>query len=322
MKIRILSDLHVDYNRMHPTKDVRPSKTFTVFAGDVSGDPLVTIDAVSALASKGIVVAGNHIVYNQREKTIEDLRDDLAKTYTKDDDITFLDATCGIVSKRVGDVLFVGSTMYTDYGLKTRYNPDGSRDRNMTAAVPRMSGGGMNDFNFGKCRCGDDGGSRFVSPGDYLKWNQQTVAAFDEVLSENERSENPLDVVMVTHHAPLKRCLMTWSPDPDFDDTRLIDASYASDMSGFIESHKSIRAWIYGHTHRPMVFDFERGDRSRVVMINNAHGYTNYGEAVSSFRNCVLDTKDWTVRQSGRFSKPSGRKLTDKELAILSCMIF
>ena len=324
MKIRILSDLHVDYNRMNPVKEVRPSKRFTVFAGDVSGDPLLTIETVSSLAESGIVVAGNHIVYNGRKETIEDLREDLANVYTKDKDITFLDATCGIVSKKVGDILFVGSTMYTDYLLKTHYNPDGARDRNMAAAIPRMSGGGMNDFNFGKCRCGDVAENRFLTPGDYLKWNQQTVSMFEFVLNENEKLPNPLDVVIVTHHAPLKRCLMTWDVDPDIDDTRLIDSSYASDMSGFIERHKSVKAWIYGHTHRPSVFDFERSDGSRCVMVNNAHGYTNHGESINSFRNCILDTKDWTVRQSGRFVGPKReeRKLTDREIALLSCMIF
>ena len=306
MKIRILSDLHADLNEPE-IRNLRPSRHFTIFAGDTSGDPRLTVDVVNRLApAGGIVVAGNHLVYNKRQMDIQSLRDELAAAFPPGGKTVFLDPLVGRPSEERNGVLFVGGTMYTDYRLA------GTVERGMDAARPRFSGG-MNDFHWGKVSAPE--GERFLKPEDYRDWNKKSVDVFDDVLSSNERGRN-LPVVMVTHHAPLAECL---DPQCNHGYPSPIDASYASDMFEFINSHLSIRAWIYGHTHSPKCFGaIRRCADPRVVLVNNAHGYASRFENAAFRTMCVLDTDTWKVVRRG---KPKIADLTPQQIAILSCFI-
>jgi len=316
MKIRVLSDLHYDYNGRYMVK-IPHGDEFTVFAGDVSGYTDLTIEKIRSIADRGIVVAGNHIVYNDSHRTLGDIKDDLHAEFPDNGDISFLDVSTGTWHKIVDGILFIGSTMYTNYGLKTRNNPEGDVQRNLMAAEPRLSGGGMNDFVYGRIR-GEFDVPRNVMPRDYLKMHMETVSKFDAILSQNEELWH-LPVVVVTHHAPLKACLMYDKESEDNDNLRLIDASYASDMSAFIESHKSINAWIYGHTHHRKHFAFTRKDGSKCVLLNNSFGYRNHLEDSGFPKRCILDTDTWTVSHEDVMKKRTLdlKKLSKEDLEMI-----
>ncbi len=53
---------------------------------------------------------------------------------------------------------------------------------------------------------------------------------------------------MVTHHAPHPRALAAGAPLP---------WCYASDLTALIEEFQPAE-WVFGHTHRPVVFEVGR----------------------------------------------------------------
>lgn len=114
MKVRVISDLHLDVNREQPfSLDV--DDTFTVVLGDTSGDPNISIPWIRKNVKRGLVIAGNHIVYNERGRSINSLREQMHGAFKKGADVEFLEACEGKNFKREeGDVLFLGSCLYTD----------------------------------------------------------------------------------------------------------------------------------------------------------------------------------------------------------------
>ena len=65
----------------------------------------------------GLIVAGNHLVYNRFGLSIEEHKRRLAKKFPIGDSFSFLDNSVGVMTKEVDGILFIGSTLYTDYKL-------------------------------------------------------------------------------------------------------------------------------------------------------------------------------------------------------------
>ena len=246
---------------------------------------------------KGVFVAGNHIVYNGLDKTVEELKADCAHDFPPDADVSFLDATTGVMAKDVDGTLFVGTTLYTDYRLPVgRFiRVDDIVRRNMNVANPMFGGGGMNDFIFGRAgndhvvddgvdTMVDDRGRRYLSPKDYLDWFDMSIGRIAEIAEANKDR----DIVVVTHHCPSRKCIGAEYVDSD------LNASYVSELDGFIESHPQIRCWVCGHVHHRDTFKI--GD-CRVVM--NPLGYCRHGQFLGHgwdwSPNVFVDTKTWDV---------------------------
>ena len=82
MKIRIISDLHLDVNQDYPL--MLPNKdrgTFTLIAGDTAGHYRDYIDWIKDNCPYGILVAGNHLVYNNYGLSVQDLKADLRQYF-------------------------------------------------------------------------------------------------------------------------------------------------------------------------------------------------------------------------------------------------
>ena len=61
MKVRIFSDIHVDINQKFPFSFKEGEKdTFTLIAGDVSGNPKLTANWIKANITNGMFIVGNH----------------------------------------------------------------------------------------------------------------------------------------------------------------------------------------------------------------------------------------------------------------------
>lgn len=253
--------------------------------------------------SKGILVAGNHIVYNHYNKTIEDLKENLANKFSLKSNISFLDNATGVMSKEVDGILFIGTTLYTDYEyvsevLKDRLNGvpiDQIIDFNCGIASPKFSGGGLNDFNYGRTReCkyirSPDCGKLdwyYLRPKNYLDFFNRSFAEIKSIVENNKDK----DIVIVTHHGISPKCISKEYVRND------MNASYISNLEDFIRSHKNIKCWCCGHVHHRA--DFKIG-QCRVVM--NPLGYCKYGQFLKNKENerdwsfnTFVDTKTWTV---------------------------
>ena len=295
-KIRVLSDLHIDINDKYPL-ELQDHDTFTVICGDTSGDPMLTIEWVKKNVKKGILISGNHMPYNYRHMTMSELRKELANAFPLDSDVTYLDSDIGQVNKIVDGIMFVGSCMYTDMRLKHEtFNPDGDLIRNC-----RMSDAHMNDYVWGlKSKKPNN---EYISANDYSVWFDDTLQQFDKVLTDNENSQQPYDVVLLTHH-PLTRHSLGHNGYIVSDPYRIRnynDMSYVSDREDFLLRHPSIKAYANGHIHdidsEFRAIDIIRNDGSKITMVNNARGYVAKLHDTYFNENTFIRTSDWTVEQ-------------------------
>lgn len=266
----------------------------------------------------GIVVAGNHLVYNRDGLSIEGLKRRLGKIFPVDSDISFLDNSIDVMSKEVDGILFVGSTLYTDYKLPISGENDVSEqktiDYNKRMAAPKMSGGGLNDFNFGRTEEStynkawsfeSDSDLSYITPENYERFFHRTFSAIKKIVEDNPNKE----IVIVTHHCPSPKCI-----DSAYVDSPL-NASYVSNLEDFIVSHKNIKCWVCGHVHHRA--SFKVGD---CLVVMNPLGYCKYGEFLSSkdgvsgewTPNTYVNVKTWTVEKEP-FDMTKWKNLREKE---------
>lgn len=287
MNIRIISDMHIDVNAMKPL-ELKDRDTFTVVAGDVAGDPIVASAWLRDNVRNGIVVAGNHIVYNRRSMTIEDIREHFAKEMPVDGNLAYLDCLTksGVFCKEVDGILFMGSTLYTDYGSNfypaQKFQPIDDHVKQEMVEGRRF----LNDFRFGRTSESfeSDGSPTRLLPQHYLKWFRETLRKFDEKLTDVEKTCPQKQVVIVTHHCPSTKCIA-----PQYRDSS-VNFSFVSDLEWFIEKHPSIRLWACGHVHNRFAVKVEQ-----CLVVANPRGYCRAGEDKNWNQNLTVDSNTWQI---------------------------
>ena len=297
--------MHIDLNSGH-VPEFRED-FFTVICGDTSGYPDRSIDWIRKNFKRGIGVSGNHLPYNGYGKTLDSLRCELASAFGPEQDFTYLDALGGTVSKVVDGVLFVGSCLYSDMKIRSSVNPVGDVSLNMSISKRRM-----NDYRYG-ITAGPDGTRRKITPEDYVEWNRLTLAAFDSILDENEKSESPLPAVVVTHY-PMSRKFVENSLYVSYDNF----SSYGNDMEWWFMKHPSVRCHCNGHCHdipmKDRTFKMKRLGMSDVLMVNNSFGYFHDYHDLDFAPNRFVDTDTWTVgdgHDRSEYTKEKARRRGD-----------
>jgi len=276
MKIRVLSDLHVDVNDLYPkgkSLQLKDNDVFTIVAGDTAGSPEIAIDWIQKNVQKGLVISGNHIVYSGDKRPIQDLKQKMAQAFPKEAPITYLDQMTGVISKEIDGILFVGTTLYTDYAL----SPNILVESAMRYADSRSHG--MNDFRLGYTKAQNE--IRPIIPPDYRRWFIESKKEMTRIIEANPNKE----VVVVTHHCPSGKCCT--------NDWGLLNPSYASNLEDFIEEHPNIKLWISGHIHQRKNFKI-----GNCLVLMNPRGYEFELEAWNFNPNTFIETKDWSIHQT------------------------
>jgi len=267
MRIAYSSDVHLEFGAATITNDV--SADVLVLAGDVCvvedlkrhrEDPstlglgkqvsprltsaMVYRDFLRECAAQFkhvIMVMGNHEHYTgDLRRSYEVLKDQCA---TISPNIHLLEDETIVID----DVLFVGSTLWTDLN-----NQD-----SLTSWHLQLN---MSDYNI--IRDSNHGYSK-LHPNTTSGIHYVSVQYLKGKLSANREGTQTLPVVVVTHHAP------TFMSVPmEFRGDRLMNGGYASDLSDIILDNPEIKVWIHGHMHDPV--DYEVGG-CRVVA--NPRGY-------------------------------------------------
>ena len=306
MKIRLISDLHIDINHNYPLdlhKD-GANDVFTLVAGDVSGSPSFAAEWLKKNIHQGAFVSGNHDVYNTA-MTIEEVKDFFHKEFPENGNIVYFDNDVGVVSKEIVDgILLVADVMYTDYALKIGWmNASGNINRNMQLADPcKNRHGGMNDFNYGTCKKMYVGSNDFrpkkitrddawrLVPEWYLEHHEKAFKKITEVVERNKDKQ----IILMTHHGMSPTCL-----DSNYSDDGMTDASYTSDKDAWVKAHPNIKCIVSGHIHCRK--SFKVGD---CLYVMNALGYCDKNfiqynsetkQCESWTPNCFIDTDTWTV---------------------------
>ncbi len=234
MRIRVLSDLHLEF------KDWKPPKAdadVVVLAGDIHVGVRGIEWARRSFPSIPIVyVPGNHEFYGEH---IHDMTQDLITEGSRLG-VDVLDGKGTVLS----GVRFLGATLWTDFAL--RGTDPSSIDRAMAEAQF-----GMYDFHV--IRCGDN---RKFRPTDARAIHLAQVQWLRSQLAE----EFVGTTVVATHHLPHRRSI-----HPKYKASDL-NPGFASDLSNLMGP--SVSLWIHGHTHES--FDYVVNN-TRVVC--NPRGY-------------------------------------------------
>ncbi|MGE3799730.1 MAG: metallophosphoesterase [Candidatus Kapaibacterium sp.] len=259
MKLYVLSDLHIEFEKPLPYREERGVETFklcaeeadvVVLAGDIHVKDKGVEWAVNVFSQKPVLyVLGNHEYYGTAyPKLLDQLKEKTEGTNVRimeNDSFTYM------------GVRFFCSTLWTNFELF------GSAHIAMGEANQKMS-----DYQ------------RIRLTPSYRKLRAVDTAAIHRtsiawLMSEVQDAYNGKKVV-VTHHAPSMRSV------PDHFQNDLLTSAYASELKSFIEE-SDIALWIHGHVHKAN--DYYIGS-TRVL--SNPKGYPD--EEGTGFRpNLIIE---------------------------------
>ena len=251
MKIRIISDLHVDENKEYSMlfhwmdRDI-----MTIIAGDVAGCLEETASFLKTHFNNVIFVGGNHIVYNYDYKPIQQLHMDYQAEFPLNASISYLENAY----KEIENVVFIGATLWTDYSYR--------RKRGINMDFARLH---VNDFAWGNFR-ESDGTETPLHPQHCFGMFKESLdfikAAYDKFNGTGKQ------IVLVVHHGVSPQVISKEYQGSD------LDASFVSDLEDFIVRNlPNLALIIHGHVHNR--FQYKIGT---VPVICNPCGYIEYAE--------------------------------------------
>lgn len=255
MKLRIMSDLHLEFDKTAYSIPKGDKDTVLVVAGDIGlGEKPIAVKNFMKDCSEQfkevVCIAGNHEFYNGYwPYSLTKLRKELADFKN----VHILEKSSIIID----NVLFIGATLWSDFD-----NCD---------VICRMDAKHfMNDF-------------RIIRTGPANKiWERKLTTNdvhADHIVAKNfifetlytASLESELKTVVITHHAPSYMSIA-----PEFKNSTL-NGAYASDLSEEILTSKP-NIWIHGHTHASL--DYMLGD-TRIIC--NPRGYEAVGQGNPTF---------------------------------------
>jgi hypothetical protein len=250
MKVRVLSDLHLEFSNWRPPE---VDADVVVLAGDIHrGLKGIAWARKYFRITPVIYVPGNHEYYGR--ELIEHL--EALRASGRKHGVDVLDGNELVID----GVRFLGATGWTDYAL---YGDGPAIIRAMFGAVR-----GMEDHQVIRY------GARALHPNDLLAIHRERVAWLERRLA----APFPGPTVVITHHAPSRRSVAR-----QFDGS-LLTPSFASDltrlmglprvprmMTDAIPAPVTPTLWVHGHMHQS--YDYVECD-TRVVC--NPRGYMPY----------------------------------------------
>ena len=250
MKIRVLSDLHLEFADWAPPKS---DEDVVVLAGDIhEGVKGIEWARKHFPLTPVIYVPGNHEYYDR--ELIEHL--EAMRAEGRKHSVDVLDGDDLVL----GGVRFLGATCWTDYELHGQG----------TAVIRAMYGAarGMEDHQVISL------GWHAVHPNDLLAIHRERVAWLEQRLA----AKFPGPTVAITHHAPSPRSVARQfhgsllSPSFASDLTRLMGLPRVPPVvTDAIPAPVTPALWIHGHMHQS--YDYMECD-TRVVC--NPRGYAPY----------------------------------------------
>lgn len=217
MKIRLLSDLHMDDA---PWTAPLSDADVTVVAGDLFDDGIQSVKWCSELRKASgkpvIFVPGNH----EFSGSSLPLRLREMARCSRAADVHFL-YNRNVV---IGGVRFVGATLWSDFSAEQ----PGLRELAMSAAEDLL--GDFSDIQYGPSK---------LRASHYCRMHQRSLRAIDAALVD--AYEEP--VVVVSHFPPTVQGI------PASLSTSALKAAFASPLEEFVRN-SSAKAWFFGHLHQ------------------------------------------------------------------------
>jgi hypothetical protein len=254
MKLRYLSDLHLEFIKPHKIDKfikqipINDCNEICILAGDI-GNPYqsnydIFMNFISKSFKKSFVIAGNHEYYN-KTKTFDETNIHLTNYFKQFNNISFLNNTYVYETINNTKYCFIGSTLWSKiinpyYKINDVYN------------IP----------NF-----------------DYIKYNELNQKSIDFL---NKTLNEPLNnCIMITHHMPSESLI-----DTKYNTSTMLPYQqwFYSDLDELIEKNKDkIKCWIYGHTHTPY-----NGSIHGITFLCNPIGYPNENHKINFQMNIII----------------------------------
>lgn len=272
--IRVFSDIHLDFDVARSGSDFEPNKslwfpkslktdheTILIIAGDLwhAHKPFdfqgySWLKEVCKRFLAVVVVLGNHDFWGGNIKK-EYKNFELQKNKQKIENLFLLQNN--IV--RLGDIKFVGGTLWTGYGRGDIVCMD-------------ISQSFMNDFKHIK------GGNILgkIKPQEIYSEHEQT---YKHIKSNCVKEFADQKIWVVTHHSPTFRSL--YQNHKNIEGQTQEDCFYASNIENLINN--DINVWVHGHIHKGNYYKIED-----TRIISNPRGY--FGENKIFNEDVVFDT--------------------------------
>jgi len=231
MNIKLMSDIHLEYNPKTMFQAYVGSGETLILAGDITDTHNIKRDFewITSLDYEHIIfVCGNHEFYHGDLQETREKISDIASKWNK---LHFLDND----TVEIDGIKFIGTTLWTNYDNE---NPV------VETACMKI----MNDFYV------IDNGARGVSIEDFKNENKVAKKFLTDELTN---LENPEKTVVITHHTPSWR-----SCSKEFQGS-LVNGSFHNKLDELIMDTQP-KYWCHGHTHS--VMDYNIGDTN--VMCN------------------------------------------------------
>ncbi|MHB8814215.1 MAG: metallophosphoesterase [Steroidobacteraceae bacterium] len=271
MKIRVLSDLHLEFQDWNPPDAEADA---VVLAGDIhSGARGVEWARRQFPVLPILYVPGNHEFYG---RDIQETLSELQKAGRRFR-VDVLHGR-GVV---IDGVRFLGATLWTDFALH--------------GADPRSVARAMNDAKRGM---GDFSVIRHGARGSFRPEHARAMH-LEQVCWIRERLADEFagPTILVTHHLPHPRSIHRkyWGST--------LNPAFASDLSHLVRS--PLAAWIHGHTHDSCDY-VEQGTR----VICNPRGYAPFelNAAFDPILTIEIDPLNPLQRAPGWIDPPSTRE--------------
>ncbi len=220
MKIRVISDLHLEFNEDYFSLSPIPDVDCLIVAGDLHTDPHKAIEWLVKNKEKNtIFVAGNHEFYSKNKNTMEEIYETL-KTECYKNGIIFLQNEVAIIN----NVKFMGCTLWTDYMLD--YDPLLSK---------AIANNFMNDFihilsNKSKHY------SKTITPEIIVEEFDKSKTFLESELNKDFSGKK----VVITHHLPSRKSIAKKYLNSQ------LNPAFGSNLDYLFEN---VDIWIHGHTH-------------------------------------------------------------------------
>lgn len=256
LTITLLSDLHLEYGYQKLSggevlilagdigevrdfkKEYHSTKLLDRTPGDLKWYDFLYHEC--AKYDRVFYVMGNHEHYNGRyDKTYNELTSILPKN------VRLLENEY----EEYEGVLFLGATLWTDC----------NKNDPLTIDALKYS---MNDYQIITNYYENTGLYHKLTPAYTAGVHRTSVNYLESVLKENTNTPT----VVITHHAPTYKSI-----NARFQDERIMNGGYASDLSELILDYPNIKYCFHGHMHDPV--DYYVGS-TRVL--SNPRGYFGY----------------------------------------------
>ena len=271
MKIRIISDLHVDVNKRYMEIEFGDygflKHTFEtdiiLVAGDTAGSSYKEHEFFSILRNEDVMtpviaVGGNHLGYDYYKyrqtnamlgynNPLDQTKEDCIKQMKKDPFVTYLDNDY----IEQDNYIIYGGTMYSDFLLYGKKQKD---------ACKNNSERWLNDFRYVYTFDKKQNMVRPVTSDDYEKWFKKFIRGLNKCIKETNK-----DIIVLSHFAPSIKSIESKylnKPDRFSQPGSSINAVYASNLEDYIKDNPRIKLWVHGHVHSS--FDYNIG-QCRVV---------------------------------------------------------